>query len=56
MKQTNYRFTYKRKIWGARLEIFARRVEKWLDEHHEKAFFGFIMACLFLLQFLLFLR
>jgi hypothetical protein len=56
MKLSNYRFTGKRRIWGARLEVLTRRVERWLDENHEKAFFGFVMACLFLLQFLLFLR
>jgi hypothetical protein len=56
MKQSNYRSTQKRRIWGARLEMLTRRVERWLDENHEKAFFGFVMACLFLFQFLLFLR
>ncbi len=54
MKQTNYRFTFKRKL-SFRLEIFARRVENWLDENYKKAFFGFMMACLFVLQLLLFL-
>lgn len=56
MKHTIDRFTLKRRLWGARLEVFARRVERWLDEHHEKAFVGFIMVFLFMLQILLFLR
>lgn len=54
MKQTNYRFTLKRKLSFWR-EVFARRVDHWLDENYKKVFFGFIMACLFVLQLLLFL-
>ena len=56
MKQTNYKFTRKRKLWVTRLEIFARRFDRWLDKNYEKAFFGFVMAVLFVLQLLLFLR
>jgi hypothetical protein len=40
---------------GWRLEIFARRVEGWLDKNDKKAFFGFLMACFFVFQLLLFL-
>lgn len=55
MKQTNYRFTRKRKIWGARLEILARRLERWLEEHYKLVFFWFVMALLFTTQILLWL-
>jgi hypothetical protein len=55
MKQTNYRFTRKRKIWGARLEILSRRVERWLEEHYKQVFFWFMMLLLFITQVLLWL-
>ncbi|HEX5943283.1 MAG TPA: hypothetical protein VFY66_13465 [Anaerolineales bacterium] len=55
MKHTNDRFTRKRKIWGARLEILGRRVERWLEEHYRLAFFWFMMALLFITQLLLWL-
>ena len=55
MKQTNNRFTRKRKIWGARLEILSRRLERWLEEHYKLAFFWFMMALLFATQLLLWL-
>ena len=53
MKQTNYRFARKRNIWSARLEVLARRVDRWLDEHYEVVFFWFGMALLFAAQALL---
>ena len=56
MKQTNFSFRQKRRIWNARLDVFIRGVERWIDENHKTAFWGFVMGCLFLLQFLLFLR
>lgn len=55
MKQTNYRFTRKRKIWSARLEILSRRAERWLEEHYKQAFFWFMMLLLFITQVLLWL-
>jgi hypothetical protein len=55
MKQTNNRFARKRKIWSARLEILARRLERWLEEHYKVAFFWFMMALLFATQILLWL-
>lgn len=55
MKQTNYRFPRKRNLWRARLEVLSRRLDHWLDENHETVFYGFVMCCLFALQFLLFL-
>jgi hypothetical protein len=55
MKQTNDRFTRKRKIWGARLDVLARRVERWLEEHYKLAFFWFMMALLFVTEVLLWL-
>ena len=55
MKQTTNRFTRKRKIWGARLDVLARRVERWLEEHYKLAFFWFMMALLFVTEVLLWL-
>jgi len=55
MKQTNNMFTRKRKIWSARLEVFARHVERWLEEHYKLAFFWFMMVLLFATQLLLWL-
>lgn len=53
MKQSNYRFNRKRNLWGARLENFARRVDRWLDEHYKEVFFWFVMVLLFATQILL---
>ena len=53
MKQTNYRFRQKRNIWGARLEILSRRVDRWLDEHYKEVFFWFVMVLLLVTQILL---
>jgi hypothetical protein len=55
MKQTNYRFLRIRKIWGARLEMLSRRVDRWLDRHYKQVFFGFVMVLLFVTQILLWL-
>jgi hypothetical protein len=33
--------------------VFARRVERWLEEHYKLAFFWFMMALLFVTEVLL---
>ena len=55
MRQTHDRLTRNRKIWGVRLDVLARRVERWLEEHYKLAFFWFMMALLFITEALLLL-
>ena len=53
MKQTNFSFKRKRNLWGARLDILGRRVDRWLDEHYKEVFFWFLMSLLLAAQILL---
>ena len=55
MKQTNYTLKRKRHLWGARLDVLSRRLDRWLEEHYKVVFFWFMMALLFASQILLWL-